>query len=145
MIFTCVIPQQDIHLWPQSHADQPGPSSPLHMGNVMCENSLLPTTLTCESLELSGASLNLDHGSEKKKTALYNVIRKSTQCLSLDQCPMPINAVQNHGIDPKCLSMLINADQFWSIALNDRYWSQLIGIDQHWLALGNDPLYNCHT
>ncbi len=26
---------------------------------------------------------------------------------SLDQCPMPINADQNHGIDPKCLSTLI--------------------------------------
>ncbi len=31
---------------------------------------------------------------------------------------MPINADQNHGIDPKCLSMPINADPFRSIPLN---------------------------
>ncbi len=29
-----------------------------------------------------------------------------------------LNADQNHGIDPKCLSMLIIADQCWSIPLN---------------------------
>ncbi len=28
------------------------------------------------------------------------------------------NADQNHGIDPKCLSMPLNADQFQSIPLN---------------------------
>ncbi len=33
----------------------------------------------------------------------------------LNQCPMPINAAQNHGIGPKCLSMPINADQFRSV------------------------------
>ncbi len=30
---------------------------------------------------------------------------------SLDHCPLPINANQNQGIDPKCLSMPINSDQ----------------------------------
>ena len=35
-----------------------------------------------------------------------------------DQCPMPINVDQNHGIDPKCLSMLIIADQCRSIPIN---------------------------
>ncbi len=40
---------------------------------------------------------------------------------SLDHCPMPINADQNHGIDLKCLSMPIN------IGINARI---LIGIDQ---------------
>ena len=28
------------------------------------------------------------------------------------------NADQNHGIDPKCLSMPINADQFLSMTIN---------------------------
>ncbi len=37
---------------------------------------------------------------------------------SLDQCPISINADQNHCIDPKCLSMPIIADQFQSIPLN---------------------------
>ena len=34
---------------------------------------------------------------------------------SPDQCQMPINADQNYGIDPKCLSMPIIADQFLSM------------------------------
>ncbi len=55
---------------------------------------------------------------------------------SPDQCPMPINADQNHGIDPKCLSMPIIADQCRSIPLNssqiERNWEELIGIDRHW-------------
>ncbi len=53
-----------------------------------------------------------------------------------DQCQsMPINADQNHGIDPKCLGI----DRHWSelidIGINARI---LIGIDQHWSALGID-------
>ena len=40
---------------------------------------------------------------------------------SLDQCPMPIDADQNSGMD-------LNADQFRSIAFNA---NQLIGIDRH--------------
>ncbi len=51
---------------------------------------------------------------------------------SPDQCPMPINADQNHGIDPKCLSMPIIADQCWSFPLN---WDELIGIHRHWNEL----------
>ncbi len=53
---------------------------------------------------------------------------------SPDQCPMPINADQNHGIDPKCLSMPINADQYRLRGI-DRNWSALIGIDRHWSEL----------
>ena len=42
---------------------------------------------------------------------------------SLGQCPIPINADQNHGIDPKCLSMLLNSDKFLSITINaDQCW-----------------------
>ncbi len=43
---------------------------------------------------------------------------------SSDQCPMPINADQNHGIDPKCLSI--------DIGINARI---LIGIDRHWALI----------
>ena len=71
---------------------------------------------------------------------------------SLDQYPLPINADQNPGIDPKNLSMQIicrsipvNYDQLIGI---DRNWSvpisigingtNLVGIYQHWSTLGND-------
>ncbi len=67
---------------------------------------------------------------------------------SLDQCPIVINADQNPGIDPKCLSMPIIADQFQSIPItpdqckNISAWSgidwnllELICIDQNWLEL----------
>ena len=59
---------------------------------------------------------------------------------SLDQCPMPINAGQNCGIDPNAnqyQSLPINADQLLMF-----YWCldpALIGIDQNWEELiGND-------
>ncbi len=45
--------------------------------------------------------------------------------------PMPIDADQNHGIDPKFPSMPINS----GIGINTGI---LIDIDQHWLALGID-------
>ncbi len=49
---------------------------------------------------------------------------------------MSINADQNHGIDPKCLSIPIIADQFLSnIGINARILS---GIDRYWSALGID-------
>ncbi len=76
---------------------------------------------------------------------------------SPDQCPMPINVDRNHGIDRKCLSMPIIADQCRSIPINSSQcqsmpdqgiiktlvktvnqcrinyaWS---GIDWHWSAL----------
>ncbi len=79
---------------------------------------------------------------------------------SLDQCPLPINSDQNHGIDLKCLSMPIISDQFLSMRLRlyvlshavfhaysacsgiDWNWSEwidiwinarnLIGFDRHW-------------
>ncbi len=54
---------------------------------------------------------------------------------SLDHCPMPINADQNHGIDPKCLSIPIIADQseLIDIGINARILS---GIDRHWALIG---------
>ncbi len=53
---------------------------------------------------------------------------------SLNQCPMPINANQNHGIDPKCLSMPIIANQseLIDIEINASIW---IGIDWHWAVI----------
>ena len=53
------------------------------------------------------------------------------------------NADQNHGIDPKCLSMPINSSQCREESIGiDHYWSKsidiginariLIGIDQNW-------------
>ena len=36
---------------------------------------------------------------------------------SLDQCPMPINADQNDGIDPK-LSIPLKVDQCWSMPID---------------------------
>ena len=79
---------------------------------------------------------------------------------SLDQCPMPINADQNPGIDPNAdqfrsmpdqfLSMSINVDQcqikliwltvFTNVLLVpwsgiDRHWEELIGIDRQWSTL----------
>ncbi len=45
---------------------------------------------------------------------------------SLDQCPMPINADQNHGIDPKCLGI----DRHW-LGSMPVFRSALIGIG-HW-------------
>ncbi len=62
---------------------------------------------------------------------------------------MPINADQNHGIDPTFLSMPINANQFRSIPLTTRETVSpaqtligiginatiLINIDQHWALI----------
>ncbi len=74
---------------------------------------------------------------------------------SLDQCPMPINADQNCGIDPNVdqfLSMPINARSSridWQFLLTfywcldpaligiDRHWEELIGIDRNWSAMIN--------
>ena len=49
---------------------------------------------------------------------------------SPNQCPMPINADQNHDIDLKCLSMLIIADQ---------NWEEWIRIDRNWSTFGSMP------
>ncbi len=49
---------------------------------------------------------------------IFGRVHDITSHDSLDQCPKPINADQNTGIDPKCLSMLIIAYQFRSIPLN---------------------------
>ncbi len=45
------------------------------------------------------------------------------------------NIDRNHGIDPKCLSMPLNADQSRSISINS---NQFQNIYRHWLALGID-------
>ncbi len=49
---------------------------------------------------------------------------------SLDQCPMPINAYQNSGIDP-------NVDQSAMIGI-DSISDQCHDFDRHWSALGID-------
>ncbi len=71
---------------------------------------------------------------------------------SLDQCPMSINADQNHGIDPKRLSMPVIADQCRLIPINsiiralvgiDRHWYRCQNFDRHWSALSIDRGESC--
>ncbi len=97
---------------------------------------------------------NAQGGLSKQRHVLPFGIRPMQD--SLDQCPMPINADQNSGIDPNVDQFLSMPDQAelirhwsalnWSELIgNDRHWEAfrinamiLIGIDRHWSALGID-------
>ena len=60
------------------------------------------------------------------------------------EMPFKVNAGQNHGIDPECLSMPIISNQCRSIPINSSQAELidiginariLIGIDQHWTLI----------
>ncbi len=52
------------------------------------------------------------------------------------QCrSMSINADQNHGIDPKCLSIPIIERNWEELIDIDRHWDQCQNFEQHWSAL----------
>ncbi len=70
-----------------------------------------------------------------KNCNLLGAVLKHQLQDSPDQCPMPINADQNHGIDLK----LIGIDRHWSALIGiDWHWDQCQNFDRHWSALGID-------
>ncbi len=108
-------------------------------------SSSVPSSSNVPAVIASNESLVGRYCGKKLPGPVVSEVGNSFNCIwqdSLNQCPMPINADQNHGIDLKCRSRPIDIDQNWSKLRGvDWHWSELIdigidariliGIDQH--------------